>query len=375
MTRYFSKWLLLCFLSVSFLASNLYAGSEGHGGTGIWVNGHLYLMDLHDNGLDGSAVIDRKLLPRQDYLERISTALKPIFPQGGKEVRLVAQKITEIGNISSAMAETLVQGMLLYSWSMPADGLKNSHDDNSPLVHSDGHKVQLALRTGRSIKFSGELVPLLPIEHRVALVFHEIAYAFTEPASIGDGWLQNSSRAKDFTGFIFSKILRNENAQGLFSMAKPMNLPTWKISLIRYDQFSTFPSFFTNPSLRLSTFDSNDNYEARITPDSKFGCIGGSCVGSTIEEWCSAIQGRPYGPQFIFVQFSAQKIEIEFESYDEYSSTIELNSKEYLHVWAHEVDGSKAGGDEEKGFDSECLKMATTGLQKSQSTFAKYFVY
>lgn len=221
------KPALLCLFallpSLSALAAD---GAGAHGGRAVELpNGDLCLVELVEHGDCKIAIIDESAKPRKDYEEWIAHSLREIFPTRPKQFELIAKKITEIARISPIAADVLVQGIRRYFWSATELDLKPIEGDSVTVIDDTPYPtVQLAVRKDRAITVARHQLAKLDANPnvQVALIFHEIFYAFEDSKLAGE---KGSQPARDMTAFVFSHVLTAEDDVTFRSLAEPLRLP------------------------------------------------------------------------------------------------------------------------------------------------------
>lgn len=204
----------VCAVAVSTAA---WAGTEGHGGSGMYVGGQLLLADFVDNGLATGADLgandpsDMHLSP--STIAKIHSCLGAIEKadaQGSETIDLLIAKLAQMGGHNSAASAFFLSGMCNLQWILVPGPL---NDVEHPAVATDRKIVQLAIRRDASVRLDQDRLWQLPIEHRVGLLFHETAYFLLQNFAGYNGVSADNvtaTVASDFTGLLFNgTFLRN----------------------------------------------------------------------------------------------------------------------------------------------------------------------
>jgi hypothetical protein len=171
----------------------------GNAGGGVLVNGKPHLLDLYEAGVT-EAAIDQSVTPDPLYLEKLTS----MAILTSTEKTLFAQKLTEIRKYSPVTADLIVLGLDKYVWRL-FEGVFVEIPEVSPIDLTGVTTVQLANRLG----------------HKVALLVHEILYAYEKPVETKPGsslFEQRSGPVREKVGYIFSPEFKTRGAQGFTSI-------------------------------------------------------------------------------------------------------------------------------------------------------------
>jgi hypothetical protein len=174
----------------------------GNGGAGVMINGKPILLDLYEMGFT-VGFIEKQLAPLDFYMDaaQVVTALSV------DEQVILAQKLTEIHNVSPRLALFLAGALSEYIWTV-IDVNLNVIPEVSPL---NIETVQLANRLGSVVRFQKSYWDLMDSANHVALVLHEVAYAYA-PVVLVSGRFQPDFGVVHSDGGVAA-----ENATGLIS--------------------------------------------------------------------------------------------------------------------------------------------------------------
>lgn len=223
---------LIMIASVLLISSFAYAGKEGgNGGNGLLLNGHVYLLDLVQAGLEEKVFEPTPQCANQpDLTERLARTLD----QTRMPLQLISAKICEIKARYPLYARLLLSAIELYDWRFVNTFLNDTDDDDSDVAEAPGQHVQLAVRSERTIRLASRYWPYLSPTHQAALVIHEAVYA-TSPVVNSDLPLphpkpydqyegvsyykmQDSRVVRDIVGLFFDGDLRKRNSAQLASV-------------------------------------------------------------------------------------------------------------------------------------------------------------
>jgi hypothetical protein len=182
---------------------------SGNGGKGVLIDGKPYLLDLVEAGLEKSPHFDEKVAVDPKILERV----KKIFPDDKVfPVERIAQKISEVMEISFNYGLLMMKTMELFEWRLVAFAPKVVNDQREGVEVKPQDYVQIAKRLHHAIIFDEHRFPQMDEANRTATVFHEIAYAFATPIDLGGGkFRQDTGAVQEFTALLFSTELRKDN--------------------------------------------------------------------------------------------------------------------------------------------------------------------
>lgn len=204
------------FLALMFLGSISYAGIRdvGNGGAGVLVNDKPYLLDLYEAGMTAPYFNTRlKGLPQYDQRIQKLAFLSTV------EKRLLSQKLTELERISPLLANQLTVGLEIFVWRLLDQDLVEI-PERSPIDLTPLKVVQLANRFGSTIRISQKYWLQMDSGNRVALVLHELLYAYADLTPVGKNTFeQQSAPVREIVGYVFSPELSLRGAQGFESFS------------------------------------------------------------------------------------------------------------------------------------------------------------
>lgn len=187
----------------------------GNGGAGVIVDGRPVVLDLYEMGLV-EGTIDKTVKAESSIVEAASQLSILTSP----EQILLATKLTEISQLNARVAKLLVMGIGRYAWQVvPAD--LNVIPEKTPL---NVETVQLASRLGAVIRIQKGLWDQMSASNKVALVVHEVIYAYAPLRLAGESlYRQDSLPVRELVGLLFSPDLRKQTRlaqdlmEGMFS--------------------------------------------------------------------------------------------------------------------------------------------------------------
>ncbi|MEN0060093.1 MAG: hypothetical protein AAGB31_14735 [Bdellovibrio sp.] len=146
-------FLTLIILALSHTA---FAGSESHGGTGIKINGKIYLLDFVESGIENNPLIADKKDVDPIILESFETRLKVVFKSiNNFPAHLLAIKLAEIHQLNTISAISLLKGMEMLNWRSVNVDLSRTSDGTNIILNAD--QVQLAVREAQTVRLSAKL--------------------------------------------------------------------------------------------------------------------------------------------------------------------------------------------------------------------------
>lgn len=190
----------LAFLVLGLLVSVTASSSVrdiGNGGAGVMVDGKPVLLDLYEMGFT-TGFIERQIDVHDEYMKAAQTVTALTID----EQILLAKKLTEIHQVSPRLAVFLAGALREYFWPVIAGNL-NVIPEVSPL---NVETIQLANRLGSVVRLQKSYWELLDSPNRVALVLHEVAYAYApvEPQTAqGAISKQDSVPVRELIGVLF----------------------------------------------------------------------------------------------------------------------------------------------------------------------------
>ncbi len=228
------------FLVLTFTTVNSFATGtrDGGGGDGIELTfstpglakdmyTKTFLLDLFEYGVHETPVFNKSIAINPAILKRVTNAL-PELDQNVSS--LVAQKLSEIHAYDVVTAAALIKGMEMYTWRLMNAKLVDIEDDDGSDVDIDRKNlVQLAIRNSRTIRLSKPRLVTADNENISALVMHEVIFAMLPPKQIesnsGNYEFQQSKRAREITGYLYSNYFKSKGAKGFHDMIGS-DLPT-----------------------------------------------------------------------------------------------------------------------------------------------------
>lgn len=214
----------------------------GNGGAGVIVDGKPVLLDLFEMGLT-NGFIENQISP----IDEFTKAAQAVYALTKAEQILLAQKLTEIDSISPRAALLLARGLQEYAWEI-LDVDLNVIPEPSPLKVET---VQLANRLGSIIRFQQSYWDAMSSENRVALVLHEIVYAYAPVTPVcedlGPGLFskQDSVPVRELIGVLF--LESNDRTRYLKeSLIFQMFTPFTGFSILNGDRVETFTDVRVN---------------------------------------------------------------------------------------------------------------------------------
>lgn len=206
---------LILLLSVFSIPTSYASKEVGNGGNGLLMNGVPVVLDLVEAGVDTAPFFDDSIEINHALLLELKKGL-PQFPETHK---LMARKLSEIEKISPPIAWALAESFRLFNIRVVNETLVNIHDDDSVVDYDPSVMVQLAIRRGTSIFLNGTWWPKMQPEQKVALLLHEMVYAFqnTVKKKVGNDTedVQLSTPARAITGLFFTSEFPTLGADGL----------------------------------------------------------------------------------------------------------------------------------------------------------------
>lgn len=228
------KQLIFSLIMALSVSQNSFAkdGQDGNGGDGLYLNGKLYSLDLVETGVEKNPVFDTTLAPKEETLERLRKKLDPqLIP-----IQLVGLKLREIAQVDELFALSILKTIETYSWRLVDSSLIDIKDEESPLNYKPSSLVQLAIRKNTSVLIDRNLYSKLDPANKATLIFHEALYAMVKPQYLrdpktGDYYrdnfghytsikAQSSARAREMTGYLFTRDLSSLGHRGLVRVAQ-----------------------------------------------------------------------------------------------------------------------------------------------------------
>lgn len=226
------KKQFLLALFVLCIAKSSFAGQDGNGGDGLYLKGKLYSLDLVEAGVETKPVFNTALTAKKEVLERLGKKLDPqIVP-----VQLIGLKLREIAQVDELFVLSILKTIETYNWRLVDSSLIDIKDEESVLNYDPASLVQLAIRKSTSVLIDRNLYSQLDPANKAALIFHEALYAMVKPQYLKDpntgdfyrdNWgrytyvkAQSSTRAREMTGYLFTRDLSVLGYKGLKNVAQ-----------------------------------------------------------------------------------------------------------------------------------------------------------
>lgn len=194
------KWLVTILLMTSMAS---FAGDKGNGGDGIERNGKLYVLDLVEAGVEEAPYFRSGTVAPSLLKLRLEMA----FGSDGYPVDLIARKLVEIADGNPHLSAAIAQVIEEYNWRLVNSSLIDIKDEYTVLDYKD--LKQLAIRKQNTISIDKSLWAKLDDENKTALIFHEVIYALIKPKLVNGVLQQQSDRAREVNGFIFTSESEN----------------------------------------------------------------------------------------------------------------------------------------------------------------------
>lgn len=183
----------------------------GNGGDGYFIPDirAVWLRDLVDAGLEHSAWIGAKRDPEIEkfiYGPNFRTDVDIDFRRD-----LLVRKLTDIQLAAPPLGRILAQAIRLYQWQMVHHPLEFVNDGVMLKMPPNSVRVQIGNRLLKTIRYDDDQFAMMPDEHRIAFIIHEVVYSLLKPQCLGQSGLcrQFSILAREIVGHMFS-----DNADG-----------------------------------------------------------------------------------------------------------------------------------------------------------------
>jgi hypothetical protein len=204
------------FLALMLWSLSGFAGVRdvGNGGAGVLINNTPYLLDLYEAGITSPA-FDKNLKPLPQFTQRTQ---KMSFLTH-EEQTLLALKLTELEKISPLTANKLALGLEMFLWRLTDHSLVEI-PERSPIDLTPLQVVQLANRFGSTVRLSQKYWNLMDSGNRLALILHELFYAYEPLVDLQDGtYEQQSAPVREIVGYVFSPELTLRGSAGFENFA------------------------------------------------------------------------------------------------------------------------------------------------------------
>ncbi len=250
-------------LLILFTTLSGYAGEKGgNGGDGyITANGNLYLLDLIEANVHENPYFEPSGEYEEETIERLKNAI-PFLEEN--PAILLARKLKELESYSPLFSNLLIAGIEMFSWIPGSLDLLDIKDEESVFSISDPSKLrQLATRIDERIHLSSVHWENLDDANKVALILHEVVYAWVTPTSKCSKdkvWVcylrQSSPEARLIIGHIFSENLKRRGKFGLYKLLEPLNY--FRTLKVQTDYVYSYESFnfykFLKKSVQLAIY-------------------------------------------------------------------------------------------------------------------------
>jgi hypothetical protein len=203
-------FILTLWTSISFAGIR----DVGNGGVGVLIDDQPYLLDLYEAGITKPS-FDKNFKPLPQFSQRV----QDLHFLTREEKLLLALKLTEFEKISPLTANSLALGLPMFTWRLLDQNLVEI-PERSPIDLKPLKAVQLANRFGSTIRFNQKYWNLMDAGNRVALVLHELFYAYAPLVPLEDGTEeQQSAPIREMVGYVFSSELSSRGSDGFESFA------------------------------------------------------------------------------------------------------------------------------------------------------------
>ncbi|KYG64845.1 hypothetical protein AZI86_11625 [Bdellovibrio bacteriovorus] len=266
---------LISFLFSSFAFAN---GFVGNAGSGIAINGAIFVQDLYSVSAHLNPYIGPSVDLRLAGLKRFS------FPVPEK---LLLQKLTDLNKAVPRLGDVLILAMNEYDWILVDEELVLLNEGDDPVALPAGaERVQLANRLQGLIRINSHGWSKLDEANKVALLIHEAVYSLLTPNLI-----QGAQSARHLTGQFFlmtfsgsnlaKKIRETPDLLGLniptSKASSPGALVSTKIEVIKQDgtlklsrlQQLYYKSYEKERFRRFLTADCQNSYEDLLAQEGK----------------------------------------------------------------------------------------------------------
>ena len=192
--------------------------SDRGGGTGIMLDGKLTLLDLVEADVHKNPYLP-VLAPDPGILATLRESLKAPEEMKNEILLPLATKLTDIDQGAHPVGHYMAAAFSFYEFRLVPYKLAHVDDVDSAVGEE---KIQLAERKSLVFYVNEPNWKLLDLDNKVALMIHEIVYAFQPlPHSDSDqtvnGILATSAKARYLTGYFFKSDWRKSWAKRLES--------------------------------------------------------------------------------------------------------------------------------------------------------------
>ncbi len=225
----------IIFISALLSALTVFAGPSviGNGGNGVFLENKFYVLDLVEADSHIKPFIKETVATY--YYDRLKYALHALEDQA--LVALVARKITEAGALDLIYTEALLRTFEAIRWNL-VDYRLTPMPVITPVAAA---QHQIAIRTSDNILIDRYYWNLLTLEHRTALLFHEVNFILIRPSSIADDddFQKSAFQSRLLTGYIFSDSMAKEFGPSFSRRLSPL-FPSKLMKINGEDVFSVY---------------------------------------------------------------------------------------------------------------------------------------
>lgn len=228
------KHLVLTALLIFTFNFKIFANEKVSGGYGVTLdNNHTVVLDLLEADVPMNPYFDSTLKTNPLLLQQIQNSL-PQFPEVHNRL---AQKLTEVEQISSTIAWSFAESFRLFNIRVVDKALVKITDDDSVIDYDPKLLTPLSVRRGTSIFLNKEWWRITSVDQKVTLLLHEAVSAFQNFQEIkkiighdNDGKPifethlgQDGVSARAITGYLFTTDLKRLGQGGLARVLYKVN--------------------------------------------------------------------------------------------------------------------------------------------------------
>ncbi|MGE0525994.1 MAG: hypothetical protein AB7G93_08930 [Bdellovibrionales bacterium] len=215
---------------------------SGNGGKGVLIDGKPFLLDLVEGGVEKSPYFSPDVEVPKDIRDR----LVKVFGHDSRfPIDLIGRKLIEVQNTFFQPGFLLLKSMELFRWRFVNLPPASVNDQREGLKANPRQYVQLGKRLQKTIIIDTNYWEQLNEGNRVALIFHEAAYAMARPIKMREGFFkQDTGAVQEFVAFLFmpprdgSPRDRVTTLQAMMDRIKPENFD-FTAGLIRNESIDT----------------------------------------------------------------------------------------------------------------------------------------
>lgn len=214
--------ILIVFSSLAFAKG----GDQSHGGDG-WLddNGKPWLYDLKEGNIHLNPYFSKDSSVDLFMAQKITLALPFIDLNTAK---LFTKKLDELNTLNPDLATAVKIAVEKYQW-YASDTLLDIKDEGPVLNIPSERQVQLAARIGTEIFIDHKWWKLLTPENKVALLFHEVLYAWIDPEYFFEDGIryeqQSSKKVRSLVRVLFSSKISRMTPEELKFLLLDLNFP------------------------------------------------------------------------------------------------------------------------------------------------------